>query len=86
MRLGLLILSENICGTLALNYDGGEWARWFGECLQRHILAIKDRQVPYGTQYRSEFKLRKTTIGFISEYDKNGMPRTAVVYPTDGAY
>lgn len=84
MRLGLLILSENICATLASSDE--RFGQWFGECLQGHIHKIKDRQVPYGTQYRSEFKWGKTVIGFISEYDKNGMPRTAVVYPTDGAY
>lgn len=84
MRLGLLVLSEHICESL-----GGadiRFGQWFGECLQAHIHAIKDQQIPYGTQYRSEFKHRKTTVGFITEYDKNGMPRTAVVYPADGAY
>ena len=85
MDLGYLIISAHIARTLAIPQETA-FGRWFGECLQKHLIKIKALNAPYGTQLRSEFADGKTQIGFVTEYDKNEMPRTAVVFPTDGAY
>jgi hypothetical protein len=83
MNLGYLIISSNVVRLLTAKV---EFARWFGECLQSHLIKIKSQNAFYGTQLKSEFGKEKTQIGFVTEFDKNGMPRTAAVFPTDGAY
>jgi hypothetical protein len=85
MDLGYLMISAHVARTLTTT--DAHFGQWFGESLQTHLRAIEKIEVPFGTQYRSEFQWgKKYQLGFITEYDKNGMPRTAVVYPTDGAY
>jgi hypothetical protein len=86
-ELGFVLLSQRVVKTMR---ESAHFAKFVGDCLGRHLRGdsgqMRTPRWATGAPVSSVYWFKNREVQVSTELDKNGMPRTSVVFPEESGH